>query len=292
MLKRLVLLSFLLATAILGFGCVESAMLVKVKPDGTGHVVCRMLMAEEMMSGVQMMATMSGEELAMPQGGMSSSNLIDGIMQGLAPQFGEGVLFQSGKQATNKKGWKGFEAIYAFEDVTRLKLADLDPLGGAGGGEGAPGANLGPKYRFAFTPGETAVLELIPTAPASPTPSTEGTDASPSPQAAIDQGPLGGMQGMMSGMMSGMMQKMLAGMRVSMVVSVDGEVVETNASHPAESHSNAFVLVDIPFDTILADPKAAALMTKPAPDPADLASLDLPGLKIEKPGKTIRVEFR
>ena len=97
---------------------------------------------------------------------------------------------------------------------------------------------------------------------------------------------------MMSGMMSGMLQKLLQGMRVSMVVSVDGEVVETNASHPSGSHSNAFVLVDIPFDSILADPKAAALMTKPAPDPAQLADLDLPGLKIERADKTITVKFR
>lgn len=302
MLKRAALTVLLVAVAALGLGCVENAMLMKVKPDGSGHVVYRLLMSEEMFGGLQMMATMSasqsgGEAAA---AGLASTNLVDGIMRSLADQLGTGVTFQSGKQLANDKGWKGFEAVYQFSDVTQLKLADLDPTG-QGGTASASSASLGPKYRFAFTPGEVATLELIPT-------ETKPARASESESAALpaadlpdlpdgmDLGALGemgkGMQGMMGGMMTGMMKSMLQGMRISMVMSVDGEVVETNARYPSDNHPNAFVLVDIPFDTILSNPEAAALMMQPAPDPRALAKMDIPGLKMEEPGKTIRVKFK
>ena len=297
MLNRMLFLSLVLASAIFGFGCVESAMLVKVKPDGGGHVVYRMLMAEEMMNGIQMMANLSGGLSGAPASPAASSNLMDGVMHALADQLGDGVTFQSGAQKTNDRGWKGFEAVYAFDDVTRLKVADLDPLAGAGGGS-PMGADLGPKYRFEFTPGPVALLELVPRepAPAATLPQADsGLESLTNLTGGLDLGPLGNMGGMpdrLGGMMSGMMQKVLQGMRISLVVSVEGEVVESNATFPSERHANAFILVDIPFDTILSDPRAAALMTQPAPDPAALAELKIPGLRIEEPGKTIRVKFR
>jgi hypothetical protein len=159
---------------------------------------------------------------------------------------------------------------------------------------------MGPTYRFAFTPGEEAVLELIPQKTSPPPAAGVGaaaeTNAPPSLPEGLDLGPLGdmgaGMQGMMGGMMTGMMQKMLQGMRVSMVLSVDGKVLETNAKYPAASYPNTFVLMDLPFDAILSHPDAAGMMMQPAPDLSALAAMDIPGLKMEEPGKAIRIRFK
>jgi hypothetical protein len=92
--------------------------------------------------------------------------------------------------------------------------------------------------------------------------------------------------------MAQMMIPMLKGACMSFLVHVNGKVVDTNAKHRSGKHPNVLVLMHCPVDKILEHADASKLLM--AQDPAGkqkLASMAIPGVRMEDPGKTVVVSF-
>lgn len=256
----------------------ENAILVKVNKDGTGTMTYRIFMSEELTG---MMQNIGG---AMGQAGNSSAKVpnVDffaDIKASLEDQFSETATLRSSRQITNKKGWKGMEAIYSFTDIGQLKLGEKESQGMR---------NMGPQYAFSFTPGDTAVLTLSPIRTPEPAAKKEakGTEDVESPTES-------GVEDLMGIMSSTMMSPMLKGMRVSILLMVNGEVVESNASYPSKKYPNVFTLADIAFDKVRNDPAGAKLLNSGREmDPRKLSTLGIDGVRLEDPTRAISISFK
>lgn len=271
---RLSLFAGLFAVA----GCMESATLLKVEKDGSGTITHRMYLSGDM---EEMMKGMAGGMMAEQGGGdIPAFDLLGSVRESLDGQFGPAATLNETKDVTNTAGWKGLEAKYSFEDVTKLDMT-------AKANDAGPGMQPnGPSFRFEFTPGEVATLKVVADVPegqadAGDAPGT-GADTAVAPET-VDLG----------GMGLGMMAPMLKGMRMSFLVAVQGSVVESNATYPHKQHPNVATLADIRMDAVLEHPEGRKLLQPGAnPAPADLAALDTEGVRIQDPDQDLVITFQ
>ena len=97
----------------------------------------------------------------------------------------------------------------------------------------------------------------------------------------------------MSDMPMDMLKPMLSGMRMTLLIAVEGEIVETNARYQSQKQPNVVTVMDISMDRLLDHPEGAKLLQSgQASDTAALAALDIPGIKMEEPGKEIVIRFK
>ncbi len=320
-------------------GCIESTTLVYVKKDGSGTVTQVTYMGKAMQEMMQqMMAGMAG---AMAQGMAEGMDGVEGAtvkvtppdmgkmempdipideakLRAKAKDLGEDVEFVSAKKVQKEDGSKGVKVVYAFSDISKLKLSmDPDmPEGGAGGagmmmggpgGPGGPGAMMGgpppgagapaekKPITFEFEQAGTSTLTIHipqdePEEAAEPVttpgmPDGEGMDGAPD---------MPGMPGAEE-----MMKQMFAGFRVWMMVMVEGEISDSNATHvqilKKTGKKCLVTLVDMNLGELMKmdESKLKGLSAMgPAQDMATAMQMmkDFPGLKIE-PQKTVTVTF-
>jgi len=93
-------------------GCVEYGITVKVNKDGSGQIVEKMLLSNQIMNMAKAMNPSEDGTTA-----FSKEKQIE-----KAPQFGENVVFDSMKEiSTDSK--QGYEVIYKFNDVNKIMLS-------------------------------------------------------------------------------------------------------------------------------------------------------------------------
>jgi hypothetical protein len=311
-----------LGVAVLGLGCggcIESTTVLNVNKDGSGTIMVREFYSPQMagmMSGMgDMMSGMVSGMGDMTAGMMGTNkpvggakpgadaakkvDFVAGAAKGKAAKFGPNVRQIEYAEKTNKEGWKGFEAKYAFPDISKLKVALGEAESGdASSSQGKTSAKMDTAYSFSFSPGDPARLEIVPIkqkkpAVGSAAPGPE-TNAAGSVGEAAGQTPpeMGGGEEMGAAMMQ-MMAPMLKGMRMTFITQVNGSIVKTNAKFTSAKHPNAFVVMDMPMDKLLANPEAMKLMSSDSPqDRAKLAALNIPGVLLEDPDKAITVSFK
>ncbi len=255
-------------------GCIESTTLLKVGKDGSGTVTVREFYSPQL---TQMMDGMAGMvQGIVPDGAEGAEaapaavDLFKDSIEKKAALMGPGVTITHREDVTNAAGWKGFLATYAFPDINKLNL---------GIGEGDADAEDGPAgFRFAFTPGSPAKLDIVPNK--SPSAEQEAAVAEEATEVAD-----------MGGQMTAMMAPMIKGLRMTFLVQVDGAIVETNARHSIPDR-NTVVVMDLPVEKLMGNPQALQLMTSKDPNmQKKLLGMDLPGVKLEDPSKTISVSF-
>jgi hypothetical protein len=291
--KAFVALSSLLACWFFT-GCIENASLIDVKKDGSGTIVVRSYLSSNMtgqMKGAEQLFEGGDDfagDLLGDDNGVAAPNddaLVKGIITQIAAgmkksgeKMGEGVTFTHGKEVENKKGWKGYEAHFSFEDINNLTLSsslgDDENGGAAEGPEALAGAASDMSYTFEFTPGDEASLKIIPLI-------AEDAKEAVEEEAA-------GLEGMEAAML-GMMKPMLAGMRISAIVRVAGEIQDTNASF-RPGNKNAVVLYDVQMEKLLDDPKAFTQFTEMSA--AIKESIDKPGLKMQQNAEPTFIKFK
>ena len=256
----------LAALAMLGAGCLESKMVVTVNKDGTGTIVSEDFMSPQMTGMMEQFSQMGASTNA----GAKPDPLAmfsDQIEKKGAELGGKAKLVKK-EAKSNAAGWKGFALTYTFDDVTQVLL----PIGG-----GDQEKDEKENFKVEFTPGNRAVLKLVPPpqAPAAP--------------AAEEATPPG-----MDAQMGAMMGPMLAGMRVSMEIRVNGSVVKSDAPN-INADKKGVTIFDIPMDKLVGNPEAMKLlMNKKAPQTetmGKLAAMKLEGLKITDTSKPITIEF-
>ena len=266
--KRMVAAGFA-ALAMLGAGCIESKMVVTVNKDGTGTIVSEDYMSPQMTG---MMEQFSQMGVATNAGAKPDplAMFSDQIEKKGAELGGKAKLVKK-EAKTNAAGWKGFALTYTFEDVTQVLL----PIGG-----GDQEKDEKENFKVEFTPGNRAVLKLVPPPVAAAAPAAAAEDATPPG---------------MDAQMGAMMGPMLAGMRVSMEIRVNGSVVKSDAAN-INADRKGVTIFDIPMDKLIGNPEAMKLlMNKQAPQTetmGKLAAMRLEGLKITDTSKPITIEFQ
>lgn len=254
-------------------GCVDSTTVVKLNPDGSGTIEVDEYFSPQMTQMLDSMASMAAQ--APGASAADAPDLFKQMIEDRLEQYGPEVSLESSKNQSNSQGWKGYRAVYAFDDINDLKL---EMGNGSAAGQGMSGDGDETKFDFSFTPGSPAVLRM----------KIAESDQTASEEAASADG----MEGMAESMMASM-APMLKGMHVRMMIQLNGRVVESNAQYPVEGRPNAYTLIDLPMDAVVRNPEAMKKLMRPSgASPEALKAFDIDGVMVEEPGREIVVKFK
>ena len=264
-LLRVLLLSVLGITV---SGCINSTTLVRVKRDGSGTIEQSMLVNMAALKGMLAMGGAQTKESA------SVLNEADfkraGERMGVRP-----VSLTPMKQG----GFEGAKAIYAFDDITKIRL-DQDPqMAGSSTGTFASASTTRNPITFGLTRRSgSSVLTISVDERAAEAATARAQDA-PSLET-IDPA------------MMQMIKTMFNGFRILVDLEVDGQIVKTNADYVDGSR---ITLLEVDMAGVFQDEaklKALQSKVKPGVSIAELRPFlkDIQGVKINHPAVTI--EFR
>jgi hypothetical protein len=257
--------------AVLLSGCINSGTLVRIKPDGSGTIEQTMLVNLQVIKGL--MATMGGSGRMTESGGALNEEEFKRTAQrmGVRP-----VSLTPLKQ----NGFEGGKAVFAFDDITKVRL-DQDPqMPGASRGGSSGGAGSAP-IRFGFSrAGGASVLTIA-------------VDEKQAAAAAADAGVTpGAIPDTVDPAMLQMMKTMFQGFKVAIDLELEGTIVRTNADYVSGSR---ITLLELDIAQALDDESklnAVASKIRPGMTISEIRPhlADVNGVKINKPSLT--VEFR
>lgn len=281
----------LLAVAALSAaGCVKSKMLVVVNPDGSGNIAVRSLMSPETASMIGSMA----EGLASSLGGTGQVAKAEDPffkedeLREAAAKFGEGVTYVKGTKVS-ESGWQGSAAVYAFADVTKLRIPLESKMDGQmGGGDEGAEAKPGKLVTFEFAGGPTKKLRIVvPQDEEKAAAAPAAADAAAAPDAQAEA--LGNAMG--QAMMAPMLQ-MMKGMEMGVAVQVKGKVLKNTGLHREENESR-IVILDLNMDKMQTSTNFAAIFQKSqgADDMPTRELLGMPGFRFET-NTAVEIEFQ
>jgi hypothetical protein len=270
-LMKAILRSLLIAAACTLFaGCFQIERVVNVKPDGSGTITETVIIPKAIIAQMKAMTDSFGKGLgadgAQPTTPAKSPGEPDEAkLKEQASKMGEGVTFVSAKKAATASG-EGFTAIFAFTDISKVKLdqnpSDAVPSPG-------PGVQVNPKappeiITFQFTKAKPS--QLIVNMPAfKPGKDAEKKEAKPK----ADEFP-GGEE-----MAMAMMKEMFKDMRMTLAIEVNGKIVKTDADNVA---GNRVTLMDMDFNKLLANPEKFKALSKAEPKGLEEAKALMKGI--------------
>ena len=235
-------------------GCFQWSTIIHVKADGSGTIEQRTLLTDAAMEQLRAFAILGG----------NSADTVDPTSEAqaraMAAAIGPGVTYVSSMPVPADKA-QGRDTLYAFTDVTQLRISEQPALPG---GVKLP-AQIGgdtPPISFALDrkPDGTLVLRIIVPRPAIfPT----GPNGEPQPPT-LDQITL--------------VKQLLAGARLTVAIEPEGRLVQTSSPFV---DGNRVTLIDVDIDQAAADPDLAKKLQTGTTQPEIKAALNsIPGLKI------------
>jgi hypothetical protein len=248
-------------------GCITDTTTVKVKADGSGTVEKVTLMSVEKAAMLAAMAKQMGGDEAKPPELLSAEKA-----KAAAAKMGEGVTFVSAEPIKTPKE-QGLKAVYAFTDITKLKLSS-GPDAPEGGEPKKEEEKEQIQFKLAKLPNGNALVTAVFEEKAKPAAEKKEAAKEPEPGELM------------------MMKQVLGGLKVSVIVEPQGTVVKTNSPY---NEAGKVTLLEFDLDPILKDD---ALLKKFAAsqdqnlsfEQARVMFKDVPGLKIP-PAKEITIEF-
>lgn len=282
------LMGIIAAVAVLACsGCIESTSVLSLNKDGSGAITVTEFYSPQitgMMEGMGSMTKNMAEGAGAESADSAEFDMFKESINQKLEKMGPGVKLVKDERKTNGEGWKGYEATFSFDDINKINLA-IEDQAKAGPGQDESDASSD-AYTFKFTPGSPAKLEIIP----APVPElTEETTAEMDDQ--TEQMAAAGQQ--MGASMMQAMAPMMKGMRLAFIVEVNGDIQETNAKYRSNDKPNRIVVMDVPMDKVLENSEAMSLLS--AGDDSGkhkLAKMDIEGVSMEEPGKTLSVSFK
>jgi hypothetical protein len=251
-------------------GCINSGTLVKVKPDGSGTIEQTMLVNAAAIKGL--VAGMGGQAQLKETPG----TLNEAEFKRTAERLGVRPVSLT---PLKENGFEGSKAIFAFDDISKVRV-DQDPQmsGSPSGAPAKPAGNSPIKFAFARH-GATSLLTIT----------VDEKTAAPGAKPPAGAKPT--IEKMDPAMMQ-MIKSMFQGFKVLIDVEVDGQIVKTNADYVTGSR---VTLLELDMATLFENEAAlAALQSKigPGMSIADVRPYlkDVKGVKINNPNLTI--EFR
>jgi hypothetical protein len=222
-------------------GCFQSNVLVKVNADGSGSIETQTLLTSAAVAQVQQLSGAFG-------GGKPVELFSEQQARDVGARMGDGVTMVS-TRALKTADAEGREAIYAFQDVTKVHISQTpDAPGGGSLRAGGLGLGQGEAMTIALSrnPAGNMVLTFHIGANllGSLANQTGAGDASRGMPLPADQ--------------IAMMQPLLAGMRLALRVQPAGRLITTTSPYV---DGNVVTLLDLDLDTLLADPAFKDLQT-------------------------------
>lgn len=255
---------------ILASGCINSASVIRVKPDGSGTIEQTLLVNLAAVKGLMGgMGAAAGKEAA------SGPVLNEAEFKRTAERMGVRPVSLTPVKQGNFEGQK---AIYAFDDISKIRV-DQDPqVSGATSKFSSSGASTNPiRFGFSRTGGTSTLTITVDEKVAS--------DASAKAQQAPSLDTI-------DPTMMQMLKTMFDGFHVVIDLEVDGKIVKTNADYVSGSK---ITLLEVDMAGVLASQdKLGALQSKIKPG-VSLSELrpylkDIQGVKVNHP--TVTIEYR
>ncbi|MGQ0736990.1 MAG: hypothetical protein ACT4QD_25495 [Acidobacteriota bacterium] len=250
-------------------GCLRSATLVKIKPDGSGTIEQTMAVNLQAIKGL--MAGMGGGGQMKETGGVLNEAEFKRTAERMGVKPVSVTPFKDG-------GFEGAKALFAFDDITKVRI-DQDPqMGGAGGGSGRSSSGTPIKFTHARQGGSSVLTITV----------DEQTVADAGAKAGANKPSLDQVDPAMMQMIKTMFQ----GFQISIDLEVEGKIVKTNADYV---NGSRITLVELDVASLLADEaKLKALEGLIGPD-MSIAQLrpqlkDVKGIKINHP--KLSIEYR
>jgi hypothetical protein len=290
---------FLMCIALLTLtACIQVDTVVKIKTDGSGVIEETFLMKKDFLQ--QMKITMEEMAKSMDQVLTEGENsdktqqskdsrvkaekfdiFDEGKLKGHAKDMGEGVTYLKGSKIITDD-YEGYKAIYEFTDISKVKinknkaekvLSDPQQI--------SPDSKASKEYiTFTFTKGEPA--ELLIKSPGSRI-DKKSEDISEDLKPSQDDVKA-------SEEMMAKMKEMFHGMKIALAVEVDGNILETNASH---REGSKITLLELDFGKLMEMPEVVKRFSQSKPKNAEDLKLliqDLPGIKVDL-NNEIRIRF-
>lgn len=265
-----------LGAALLIAGCMNVSSTLTVRPDGSGILTERFVLNADMARMVQGLASLDST-------GTAQDPFSEAELRAEADSL-PGMHLQSYTRIDDATS-RGYEATYRFENLNDVPFDpgpdDLMPdedMGPTGDGP----LDLMSAMRFTFAPGAPATLTVH-----LPFDTTEvSSDAAMPGTASDDEDPPSETE-------MEMMRAMMANAGFRIVVTIDGEIVETNATH---RDGATITLLEMDFGTLAQDSTAFREMMRMSSSPTGPdASIDrlnsFPGMTVE-PQETVTVRFQ
>lgn len=199
-------------------GCLNSNTLIIVKGDGSGTIEQTMTMNPQTAAQLQQMAGSFGGQGAAKKGGFFNEQ----DLRDAASKMGEGVTFVSATPIRTAQA-EGTKALYAFTDITKLRMNQKPtPPGGGGTLQGVPGGSAPEDmlFRFAKTPRGTATVTAV--FPEGKIDQARKTKPAAEPAKAPDP---------MQAAALAMVKQMFNGFKVSIAMQPAGRILKTNSSY-------------------------------------------------------------
>jgi hypothetical protein len=227
-------------------GCLQSSTVIKMKPDGSGTIEQTTTMNAEAVAQFSALAAMGSDK---DKKGGPDDLFSEKDARAAAGKMGQGVTFVASEKIDTPDR-KGLKATYAFTDIRKISLEEMNAPGGMNDSGMSPGAKKDPPITFQFQqlPGGNGLLTILQPGvdkadKASTTPATNpGATAAVDPKMA-DQG-------------LEMMKTFMKGLKVDIVVQVP-RLVKTNSAYVL---GGTVTLLSMDFDQVLSDPDALKKM--------------------------------
>lgn len=265
---RKLMLPLACAMALALSGCISSTSVMKIKPDGSGTIEETTTMGAEF--ALQMKQMLKGMN---PDGGEVDLFKVSDA-KAKAARMGEGVTFVKAEKVKTAEG-EGLKSIYAFKDVTKLKMSQK-PQGPKAPGQ-APKKEEAPITFAMSKKGGNSVLTITFPKPKGGEKSDKGDGAPPNmpepPPQQMEQ-----------------MKKIFKGMKVGLHVEVDGKLVKTNSPYV---EGNRVTLMEIDFGKLLSDQgklkEVIGLGKNPSMEQVKSVIKDMKGMKVNI--EPVTIEF-
>jgi hypothetical protein len=262
-------------------GCMDVTQTVLVKKDGSGTITQEMYMNAAMAGMMAGAMAMGGEE-----GGAAAGVTTIDIekLKADAAKMGEGVKFVSANEVTKADGSSGVKAIFAFDDIRKLKISEQpDSPGGPGAKKPADGPDI--TFDFKSKPVPQLVINI-------PQPEIDPALVGKKKPAPKEPTPEEMMQ-------LTMMKSMFQGMRMRVLVQVDGRITQTNAKYTSKSKpdgkTDVVTIMDMDIGKLMENEANMGLLAglggEPDMQAAKEAFSKVPGVKLD-PSKKIAIVFR
>jgi hypothetical protein len=264
-------------------GCMQIENTVTIRPDGSGTISERVVISSQMSMMMESMASMDSS--ADESGQMfSEENVRD-----RDPYPGTQL---DGVTMIDDMSGRGYESVYTFSDIREVAFrpsspAEVMPEDAQSGGKmkiGNSGSEMLNELDMEFTPGSPATL--LVRIPRDAT--ADESDVEMEREMDMEDG--GDGPDMSDPQQLRMLRMMFRDARFRVAVNVEGDIVETNATHRS---GNTVTLFDFNFGEMVQDTSALRqfmeFSEKENADPSEIS--DLPGVTVENQKEvTIRFE--
>lgn len=240
-------------------GCFQSSTLVKLNPDGSGTIEQTMTMNAQTLAQLSAFSQMSdaNKDKTAKSGSDLNDPFSEADAKAEAAKMGPGVTYVSSQKIQNGQ-YTGRKAVYAFKDIRKLALNEVNaPEGGSSGMSAKSDDPM--TFTFKQLPNGDGLLTID---------NASAKNGSGLPGAGGDASNPQAMQ---------MMKTFLQGMKIDVAVQV-GRVVKTNIPYV---QGGTVTLLNMDFDKLLADPTAFdRIQNAKTPEETRAAMKNVQGLQV------------